>query len=410
MKTIIFIGTQKSGSSREAIKAADRLGYYTILLTDKEKQIRQREEYPDVHLMKLCNIDDYDELKSIIKKFEFKGLDIKTVISFVDSHCYMACRLADFFGLGRFTTDAVFKMENKVKSRNAMSDTPYAPMFKVLNTDQTYNKESLKDFLPGIIKSPSSTGSKDVYKIEDFNTFTSKFDHLKSKYPGESVIIEEYLEGPQSLIEVVVVDGDVNIIGVVEQEISHINDRFIITGYYLAVEMTKISYEEIKNVVTEITRAHGMENGACHIEMRYVNGTWKLIEINPRISGGGMNKLIEAGLGLNLVEETLKFALNEHYDLGPKIKRPVYLQYTTVQEEGTLERVTGKNRAKRSKGVLHVYVKPRKGNTIMLPRSMGHRYAYVLATGEHEVETIENAKSAIREIEFIVDKEDEKNS
>ena len=51
LKTIIFIGTNKSGSSREAIKAAERMGYFTVVFTNNEKQLQQREEYTDVHEM-----------------------------------------------------------------------------------------------------------------------------------------------------------------------------------------------------------------------------------------------------------------------------------------------------------------------------------------------------------------------
>ena len=49
MRTIIFIGLNKSGSSREAVKAANELGYYTVVFTNQEKQIQQRSEYKDVH-------------------------------------------------------------------------------------------------------------------------------------------------------------------------------------------------------------------------------------------------------------------------------------------------------------------------------------------------------------------------
>ena len=45
MKTIIFINSNKTGSSREAIKAADKMGYFTILLTDKSG-FTNRSEYP----------------------------------------------------------------------------------------------------------------------------------------------------------------------------------------------------------------------------------------------------------------------------------------------------------------------------------------------------------------------------
>ncbi len=35
MNTIVFIETNKSGSSREAIKAAEELNFFTFLLTEK---------------------------------------------------------------------------------------------------------------------------------------------------------------------------------------------------------------------------------------------------------------------------------------------------------------------------------------------------------------------------------------
>lgn len=36
MDTIVFIETNKSGSSREAIKAAEKLNFFTVLLTKKQ--------------------------------------------------------------------------------------------------------------------------------------------------------------------------------------------------------------------------------------------------------------------------------------------------------------------------------------------------------------------------------------
>jgi hypothetical protein len=52
MQTIIFLGSNKSGSSREALKAAKILWYFTVLLTDREKWIKQqRKEFTDVHQM-----------------------------------------------------------------------------------------------------------------------------------------------------------------------------------------------------------------------------------------------------------------------------------------------------------------------------------------------------------------------
>ncbi|MEH7450711.1 biotin carboxylase, partial [Bacillus toyonensis] len=46
MDTIVFIETNKSGSSREAIKAAEKLNFFTVLLTKKTKFINERTIFP----------------------------------------------------------------------------------------------------------------------------------------------------------------------------------------------------------------------------------------------------------------------------------------------------------------------------------------------------------------------------
>ena len=68
MKTIIFIGGNKSGSSREAIKAAGKLGFFTVLLTDREIFLENRLDFPDVHQMILMELSDYDTSKGENKR------------------------------------------------------------------------------------------------------------------------------------------------------------------------------------------------------------------------------------------------------------------------------------------------------------------------------------------------------
>ncbi len=70
MKAIIFISTNKSGSSREAIKAAEKLGYYTILFTNNEKQLQQRKEYIEVHKMISVNTNNLEEMREEIREKE----------------------------------------------------------------------------------------------------------------------------------------------------------------------------------------------------------------------------------------------------------------------------------------------------------------------------------------------------
>ena len=135
MRTIVIIETNKSGSSREAIKAAERLGYFTVLLTKKKNFIHQRTEFPDVHQMILVELFNYDKLKENIINLQKQGKQIKCVLSFVHSYVYLAATLSEEFCPSVVSTDPILKMENKILSRDLLKDLPISPHYAVYTPD-----------------------------------------------------------------------------------------------------------------------------------------------------------------------------------------------------------------------------------------------------------------------------------
>lgn len=399
MKAIVFIGTQKSGSSCEAIKAAEHLGYYTILFTDRQSYLENRMEFPDVHLMQLCNLSDKQELIKALQTLNAKAIKINAIVSFVDPHCHMACMLAEEFGVNHFSTEAVGNMQNKILSRQVLSKSPYVPYYISFSEESPVHRDQLEKNYPLVMKSPDSSGSKDVFKVNSYKEFCNHADKLFQKYPHVPILVEEFLDGPQYLVETLVYKNEINIIAVIQQEINY-NKRFIVTGYNLMHEIEDNFYSNLKSAVESIIKAHGMEFGPCHLELRHVKKQWKLIEINPRISGSGMNKMIQIAFGINLVEETLKIALGQEPNLIKRHKNPTFAQHIIVSREGILEKVTGRNKASRCPGVKDVYIRPRKGAHLTPPLSMGNRYAYVIAIGDSEENAKENAKYAASQIQF----------
>lgn len=129
MKTVVFLDSQKSGSSREAIKAAEQLGYYTVLLTNRIKFIKERKSNPDIHLIRLVDLANIDDIRKELKLLRFKSLDICGIISFVDPYCHLASQLATEFGVNHFSTEAIKNMEDKILSRKVLANTSYSPHF-----------------------------------------------------------------------------------------------------------------------------------------------------------------------------------------------------------------------------------------------------------------------------------------
>lgn len=405
MDTIVFIETNKSGSSREAIKAAEKLNFFTVLLTNKKKFIEERSIFPDVHQMTFTDINDYDNIITTIEKLEKSGKNIKGIFSFIDPFVAVAARLSEKFCSNIVSTQAIYQMEDKVLTRNVLKNLPISLnylIYKPTESLSSFIEQTKKMEFPLIVKSPKSTGSKDVLLVKDKDQLISSMQSLLKKLPNEEILLEEYVDGPQYLVEVLVRNEKVHIIAIIEQEIT-LFERFIVTGYSLLGQVNKKLYTSLFNAINSIIQAFNMKNGACHLELRRINDIWKLIEINPRISGGAMNDMIEVGHGINLVQETIQLMLGNKPLLNKKHYKYVYTHYLTVKSKGKLIQVTGKDRSSKYPGVEKVYIKPKKGTILKPPRSMGHRYGYVLAASSIKTEAKKIALEAAKEISFQIE-------
>ncbi|WP_107839555.1 ATP-grasp domain-containing protein [Metasolibacillus meyeri] len=397
MKTIVFIGTNKSGSSREAIKAAESLGYFTVLFTNNEKQFQQRREYVDVHKMVFVDITNMEAMRKAIHSLKKTQLMITSIVSFTDPYVHTASRLCDEFCKNYAQSEAIASMEDKEITRQHLQHFEFTPKFTLLQANDV--SELPKMSFPLIVKSPKSTGSKDVLLALNKKQLNQHIASLQEKYPKDTIMLEEYIDGPQYLVETIIYNGQPHVIAVIEQDITQ-GKRFIITGYTVLAHIPSKMQETLQNIVETITKAFHVQNGAMHLELRLTKNGWKLIEINPRISGGAMNHMLQAAFGFNLVKETLKLLTGEQPNIEPLHHHFVYTKYLVVERKGILERVTGRNQAKNSRGVVDVYIKPRKGTLLIPPLSMGHRYAYVIATGHSKHEAKRNAYSAAKKIRF----------
>ncbi|WP_066320409.1 ATP-grasp domain-containing protein [Bacillus sp. FJAT-29814] len=407
MQTIVFIGSNKSGTSREALITSTEMGYYTVLLTDRKKFIQQRDEFPEVQRMMFVeNLFEESNVFSIVHDLEQEGKQICAIISFIDPFVSYAGMLSQAWGFGRgnLSIEALSVIEDKNRFRSHLKGLPVSPRFSVIPFDEPIDK-LIKEFegsFPVILKSPVSNGSKDVLLVHTFNEMREGFQLLKRRFPNQAVLMEEYLIGPQYLIEVMVVNGEISIIAVIEQEILN-GQRFIITGYQYPAILSMEENETLEHAVISIIRELELINGTCHLEMRNVNDQWKLIEINPRMSGGAMNRIIQEGTGMNLVKETIKLFLGIEPNLEKSFMKFVYTKYLVVEAKGKLIKVTGKNRALKHEGIKEVFVKPKKGTVLREPQSMGDRYAYVIAVSDTEEGAKFAAITAASEIKFYLE-------
>ncbi|MCL6632668.1 MAG: ATP-grasp domain-containing protein [Alicyclobacillus herbarius] len=396
MKTLIFIGCNKHGSSRDAIAAAKQLGLHTVLLTDRPSFLRNRESFSYVDDMVWANLQDTEHVEHEIRE-RMQRRDVCAIISFTDAHVLTAARLAQKFNLPHQTVNAIARMQDKLTLRECLRESPYSIPFQRVSADSKRIELWLE--LPVVVKSPRSTGSKDVF----FASSSAEFEHyatrLRNRYPGYDLLVESYVSGPQFLAEVLVHEGQARVVAIVEQVITF-GERFIVTGYCIRPYVDSELRQAVEDMVADIRERTGMETGAFHVEFRWSHHKCRIIEVNPRISGAAMNRLIEYTTGINLAKETIRSLCGEEPDLTPQSRYVGYARYLTVDEPGYLEKVTGRHRARKIRGIREVFVQPHKNAYLMPPLSMGKRYAYVIAVAKDEEEAKSAAEKAASCIRF----------
>ncbi|WP_043934153.1 ATP-grasp domain-containing protein [Bacillus sp. EB01] len=398
MKSVVFIETNRYGSSMEGMITAGKLGYDVHLITAKKRYHEER--IPEINAVHFIADLNEENIKKTITEIK-RDKDVLLIISFVDPFVSLAAKMNLFFCGGNIDHEALRIMENKIFFRSHLSHLQSSPNYQIIHDYTSLNNLylQLKENYPIVLKSPSSSGSRDVYFIHSESHLKNRIKFLKRKKPNEDLLIEEYLEGTQYIVEAIVYNGEIQIAAIIEQEITK-QFKFIVTGYSISPVMDTEAVDGIVEVTCSILKELKFENGNCHLELRNVNGTWKLIEINPRISGGPINKLIEYAYGFNYTEQIINLYLGKKPVIESQWKQFVHAHLFTVNQVGKLVKMTGLEEAQKARGIIDIFIKAEQGQILSPPLSMGHRYGYVIAKGKTKEEARSLAISASKKVKF----------
>jgi len=383
---------------------AKDMGFFVVLFTQRKSQLENPEFSAADQIYYAENLLDETKVLKKLRLMQQSQKEICAILSFIDPFVSYAARLSDILGLKTMSVKALAIMENKIKIRNQLKELSSSPFYAVFDPEipQEPLIEKYQRFLPLILKPPASNGSKDVSLVNTRQELEEVLVSLRRKYPGTPILAEEYLDGPQYLIEVLVKNGEIYPIGVIEQELAE-EEAFIVVGYKYPAGLEDLPYRKLLETVEAIIKQLGLKEGSCHLEMRYVHGEWKLIEINPRMSGGAMNIIIQSGTGINLIREIINLHADQPLQLIKTQKSHVYARYLTIDAYGKLLAVIGEDTAREIDGVVYVYVKPLEGRILTSPYSMGNRYACIIAAADSPDEAKEIAITAAKEIKFYIE-------
>ena len=183
--------------------------------------------------------------------------------------------------------------------------------------------------MPGdaILKPSRNSGSRGIAKVSkgcngvsevSKEDFYKLYDIALEESRDNSVLIEQFIEGPEFSVEIIVWEGKVNVLTVTDKKTTEA-PHFVELGHNQPSCFPEETVALIKDAAVRGVKALGVDKCACHAEVKVQDGKAYLMEIGARMGGDFISTVLtRLSTGIDMVAAAIDCALNIEPDLTPK--------------------------------------------------------------------------------------------
>ena len=311
------------------IKKAKAMGYY-VIAADGDPNARGF-LYADKAIC--ANITDEEVMLKIARD---EGVD-GVIHPCSEVSMNVMGRINDELGLAGITREQAIRATNKHLMRKAF-EAGNAPSPKSILTESA--EDAWNQFIAmstdAILKPSRNSGSRGIAKVaksefqgsEGFKKFQGLYNVALEESRDKSVLIEQFIEGPEFSIEIIVWNGKVNVLTVTDKKTTEA-PHFVELGHSQPSCFSAEDVEKLKAAAVAGVKALGVNNCACHAEAKLMDGKAYLMEIGARLGGDFIStELTHLSTGIDMVAAAINCALGIEPYLEPtEEKHGVCIRY-----------------------------------------------------------------------------------
>lgn len=256
-----------------------------------------------------------------------------------------------------------------------------------------------------ILKPSRNSGSRGISTVQPglpYDEFAILFEKAKSESRDASVMIEQFVDGPEFSIEIIVWNGTVNVLQVTDKKTTGA-PYFIELGHSQPSLFPTTVLDAVKDAAIKGVKALRLNDCSAHAEVKYMDGKPYIMEIGARLGGDFISTdLTHQSTGIDMVAAAINVALGQEPCLTPFIEPSgVAIRYFTPDPGvvRAIERTELLNRPDVYDA--EIYVKP--GDTVRPLRSSLDRSGHVIVRRNDVKEAIEEAEKLISEVKIITE-------
>lgn len=254
-----------------------------------------------------------------------------------------------------------------------------------------------------ILKPSRNSGSRGIAKVEKGITkeaFIELYRRALDESRDHSVLIEQFIEGPEFSVEVIVWQGEPHVLAITDKKTTEA-PYFVELGHNQPSVFPEDIQQKLKDGAIAGIKALGLTNCAAHCELKVQNGEAYLMEIGARMGGDFIStELTHLSSGIDMVAATINVVLGIAPNLTPtEPKRGVCIRYFTPKP-GKLMAIEGEVSLKDA-CVYDAEIYHKVGDIIPEVKSSLDRSGHVIVTSPSVKGAIEKAEEIIKSVIFI---------
>lgn len=217
---------------------------------------------------------------------------------------------------------------------------------------------------------------------------------------GGTVMVEEYMQGPEVSVEVMVMDGEPHILTITDKYITP-PPYFVELAHCEPSRLDAETQEQIRKVAAQAVRAIGIDNAPAHVEIKVTEDGPKIVELAARLGGDFItSKLVPLSTGIDMVGASVVLATGEKPDLTPTGERGAAIHFIHAKEEqrGVLKKITVPEALYSAEGVEEIALYKKPGEAVQGTHSSNDRLGHVITVGETPEDAMERGERILAQI------------
>lgn len=409
MSVVAVLESNLAGNGAKVIQAAKNKGYKTLFICGNKDEYQSAVMNPVDFADEIAVVDSYDIAK-LLAFFSSYPEKIEAVMAFDDFRMIQAGIINEYLNIPNApSVKSLLTVRFKHLLRERLKGTEYSVNFRLLD-NQELAHDILLDY-PCVIKPVDESGSVGVKICYSKSESDDAIEYIMAlpKYNGrgftvsKKILVEEYIEGDEFSAELVW-DNPGNswkLLGVTRKFVTPAPfcvERAHIFPYAENSDFSEQTEHHANTVLNKI----GLKSTFAHMEFKFSDGRFSIIEINPRLGGDMITDLMSSARGFNAAELMLEANLNLPLSTINNKKAGICsaIVYITDDHKGHVKGITVDNGNDLAQ--VNIYSLPRTLNGL---RSSEDRLGYMIFSGDNYNITASRVCSYLAGNGITIDKE-----